>query len=306
MARIEDVAVFIEVADRGSFAQAARRLARSPAAVTRAVAELEARLGVRLLTRTTRAVSLTDAGQRFLAGAKRVLADLDEIERAAAGEGTAPRGELRVTAPILFGRLHLLPIVIEFLRRFPDVSVALSLLDRPVDLVDEGLDVALRIGTLAESSLVATRAGEVGRIVVASPAYLSRHGRPQTPADLGAHAVVAFSGIFATERWTFRQEGRELNATIKPRLVVNTAEAALDAARADFGVTRVLSYQAADDIVRGSLLRLLPAYDDDDELPIHLIYPGGRHPPPKLRAFLDFTVPRLRRRCDAIARATAS
>jgi len=150
MARIEDVAVFIEVADRGSFAQAARRLARSPAAVTRAVAELEARLGVRLLTRTTRAVSLTDAGQRFLAGAKRVLADLDEIERAAAGEGTAPRGELRVTAPILFGRLHLLPIVIEFLRRFPDVSVALSLLDRPVDLVDEGLDVALRIGTLAE------------------------------------------------------------------------------------------------------------------------------------------------------------
>jgi DNA-binding transcriptional LysR family regulator len=305
MARMEDVAVFIEVADRGSFAQAARRLARSPAAVTRAVAELEARLGVRLLTRTTRAVSLTDAGQRFLAGAKRVLADLDEIERAAAGEGTAPRGELRVTAPILFGRLHLLPIVIEFLRRFPDVSVALSLLDRPVDLVDEGLDIALRIGALAESSLVATRAGAVRRIVVASPAYLSRHGRPQAPADLTAHAVVAFSGIAGIERWTFRQDDRELNATITPRLVVNTAEAALDAARADFGITRVLSYQAADDIVRGSLLRLLAGYEGD-ELPIHLIYPGGRHPPPKLRAFLDFTMPRLRRRCDAIARAIES
>jgi DNA-binding transcriptional LysR family regulator len=305
MARTEDVAVFIEVAERGSFAEAARRLGRSPAAVTRAVAELEARLGVRLLTRTTRAVSLTEAGRRFLAGAKRVLADLDEIERAAAGQGTAPRGELRVTAPILFGRLHLLPIVLEFLRRFPEVSVSLSLLDRPVDLIDEGLDVALRIGALAESSLVATRAGAVRQIVVASPAYLSRHGGPQAPADLAAHAVVAFSGMAGIQRWTFRQEGRELNATIKPRLVVNTAEAALDAARADFGITRVLSYQAADDIVRGSLLRLLPAYEGD-EFPIHLIYPDGRHPPPKLRAFLDFTMPRLRRRSDAIARATAS
>jgi DNA-binding transcriptional LysR family regulator len=303
--RIDSVAVFIEVAERGSFAQAARRLGRSPAAVTRAVAELEARLGVRLLTRTTRAVGLTEAGRRFLAGAKRVVADLDEIERAAAGEGTAPRGELRVTAPMLFGRLHLLPIVIEFLRRFPDVSVALNLLDRPVDLIDEGFDVALRIGALAESSLVASRAGAVRQIVVASAGYLSGQGRPQAPADLGAHAVVAFSGIAGIERWTFRQGSRELNVAIKPRLVVNTAEAALDAARADFGVTRVLSYQAADDIVRGSLLRVLPAYEGD-ELPIHLIYPGGRHPPPKLRAFLDFTTPRLRRRCDAIARAIES
>jgi DNA-binding transcriptional LysR family regulator len=305
MDRIDSVGVFIEVGEGGSFAQAARRLGRSPAAVTRAVAELEGRLGVRLLTRTTRAVGLTEAGRRFLAGAKRVLADLDEIERAAAGEGTAPRGELRATAPILFGRLHLLPIVIEFLRRFPDVSVALNLLDRPVDLIDEGFDAALRIGALAESSLVASRVGAVRQIVVASAGYLSGHGRPQAPADLRAHAVVAFSGIAGIERWTFRQGSRELNVTIKPRFIVNTAEAALDAARADFGITRVLSYQAADDIVRGSLLRLLPAYEGD-ELPIHLVYPGGRHPPPKLRAFLDFTMPRLRRRCDVIARATAS
>src|SRR5215813_3752871 len=192
MDRIDSVAAFVEVAERRSFAAAARRLARSPAAVTRAVGELETRLGVRLLNRTTRAVSLTEAGERFLAGARRVLADLEEIERAAAGEGTAPRGELRVTAPILFGRLHLLPIVIEFLRRFPDVSVALNLLDRPVDLVEEGFDVALRIGTLAESSLVASRAGAVRQIAVASAGYLSRHGRPQAPADLGTHAVVAF------------------------------------------------------------------------------------------------------------------
>jgi DNA-binding transcriptional LysR family regulator len=305
MARTAGIAVFIEVADRGSFAEAARRLGRSPAAVTRAVAELESRLGVRLLNRTTRAVSLTEAGRRFLAGAKRVLADLDEIERAAAGEGTAPRGELRVTAPILFGRLHLLPIVIEFLRRFPDVSVAVNLLDRPVDLVDEGLDVALRIGALAESSLVATRVGALRLIVVASPDYLAQHGRPQAPADLGAHAVVAFSGISGVEHWAFRAAGREINVAIKPRLVVTTAEAAVDAARAGFGITRVLSYQAAEDIAGGSLARLLPAYEGD-ELPIHLIYPGGRHPPPKLRAFLDFTVPRLRRRSAAIMRATNS
>ena len=159
MDRTDAIAVFIAVADHGSFAEAARRLGRSPASVTRAVADLESRLGVRLLTRTTRAVSTTEVGQRFLGGAKRVLADLDEIERAAAGQGTAPRGELRLTAPILFGRLHVLPIVTEFLDRFPEVRAALALVDRPVDLVEEGLDVAVRIGALGESSAVATRVG---------------------------------------------------------------------------------------------------------------------------------------------------
>jgi DNA-binding transcriptional LysR family regulator len=305
MPRAEDIAAFIEVAERGSFAEAARRLRRSPAAMTRAVAELEARLGVRLLTRTTRAVALTEAGRQFLAGAQRVLADLDEIERAAAGEGTAPRGELRVTAPILFGRLHVLPIVLEFLRRFADVSVALSLLDRPVDLVEEGLDLAVRIGALAESSAVATRVGAVRRIAVASPDYLAQRGTPRAPADLGAHAIVAFAGVAGVERWLFHGEAGETGIAIKPRLIVTTAEAALDAAREGFGVTRVLSYQAAADIARGSLVRLLPAEEGDD-IPIHVMYPGGRHPPPKLRAFLDFTVPRLRRRCAAIMRATSS
>jgi DNA-binding transcriptional LysR family regulator len=305
MDRIDTVTVFAEVAERGSFVDAARRLRRSPAAVTRAIAELEARLGVRLLNRTTRAVSVTEAGQRFLAGAKRVLADLDEIERAAAGEGRAPRGELRVTAPILFGRLHVLPIVLEFLGRFPDVSVALTLLDRPIDLVEEGLDVALRIGVLAESSAIASRVGALHRIVVASPDYLARHATPRAPADLGAHAVIAFAGMFGTERWVFQDGGDEAGVAIEPRLVVTTAEAAVDAARAGFGLTRVLSYQAADDIDRGSLRRVLTAYEGD-ELPIHLLHPGGRHPPPKLRAFLDFAMPRLRRRSEAIERAVNS
>ncbi len=302
MDRTDAIAVFIAVADQGSFAAAARRLGRSPASVTRAVADLESRLGVRLLTRTTRAVSTTEAGQRFLGGAKRVLADLDEIERAAAGQGTAPRGELRLTAPILFGRLHVLPIVTEFLDRFPEVQAALALVDRPVDLVEEGLDVAVRIGALGESSAVATRVGALRRIVVAAPDYLARRGTPQRPADLTDHDVVAFSGIAGVEHWVFREAAGDVNVAIRPRLVVSTAEAAIDAARAGFGLTRVLSYQAAGDVARGSLLRVLPGYEGD-EVPIHLVYPGGRHPPPKLRAFLDFTTPRLRRRCAAITRA---
>jgi DNA-binding transcriptional LysR family regulator len=305
MDRAEAIAVFVEVAERRSFVAAARRLRRSPTAVTRAIGKLETRLEVRLLNRTTRAVSLTEAGERFLSGARRVLADLEEIERAAAGEGTAPRGELRVTAPILFGRLHVLPIVSEFLGRFPDVSVALSLLDRPVDLVEEGLDVAVRIGALPESSAVAARVGAVRRIIVASSDYIAQHGTPQAPADLGVHAIVAFSGIAGVEQWVFRDKADEASVAIRPRLVVTTAEAALDAVRAGFGITRVLSYQAAGDIARGSLLRLLSAHEGD-ELPIHLLYPGGRHPPPKLRAFVDFARPRLRRRCEAIMRSIYS
>jgi DNA-binding transcriptional LysR family regulator len=305
MDRAEALAVFVEVAERRSFVAAARRFRRSPTAVTRAIGELERRLGVRLLNRTTRAVNLTEAGDRFLAGARRVLADLEEIERAAAGEGTAPRGQLRITAPILFGRLHVLPIVTEFLGRFPDVSVALSLLDRPVDLVEEGLDVAVRIGPLAETSAVATRVGAVRRILVASPAYLTQHGTPRALADLGQHAVVAFSGVAGVEQWVFRDAAGEEGIAIRPRLVVTTAEAALDAVKSGWGITRVLSYQAADDIARGSLLRLLPTHEGD-ELPIHLVHPGGRHPPPKLRAFVDFARPRLRRRCEVIRRAVYS
>ena len=222
MDRIGSVAVFVEVAERRSFAEAARRLGRSPTAITRAIGELEARLGVRLLNPTTRAVGVTEAGERFLAGARRVLADLDEIERAAVGEGTAPRGELRVTAPILFGRLHVSPIMIEFLERFPDVSVALSLIDRPVDLVEEGLDVAVRIGALAESSAIASRVGALHRIVVASPDYLARCGTPKAPAELGAHAIIAFSGMEGADRWVFRGQGGEASVAIRPRLVGRT------------------------------------------------------------------------------------
>ncbi len=306
MDRIDSAALFVEVAERGSFAAAARHLGRSPAAVTRAVAELEARLGVRLLNRTTRAVSLTDAGTRFLTGARRVLAEFDEIERAAAGEGTAPRGELRVTAPIMFGRLHVVPIVVQFLRRFPDVSVALTLLDRPVDLVEEGFDAALRIGVLAESSAIATRIGAVRQVVVAAPGYLRERGIPVAPAELDAHTIIAFPNISSTERWIFRdRNGGILRVAIKPRLIVNTSEAAIAAALSGFGVTQILSYQAAEEVASGALSRLLQDYEGD-VWPIHLLYPGGRHPPPKLRAFLDFAAPRLRRRLEGLSVSDAA
>ena len=299
MDRIDSVAVFAEVAERGSFTGAAKHLNRSGAAVTRAVAELEARLGVRLLNRTTRAVSVTEAGQRFLAGARRVLADLDEIEQAAAGLGDAPRGELRVTAPIVFGRLHVLPLVTEFLGRFSEVAIRLALLDRSVGLVDEGFDVAIRIGQLSDTSAIAIRVGAVLQMVVAAPAYLERRGEPKTPDELAGHDIISFSGIDGVARWTF---GGGIDASIKPRLTVSTAEASIDAAASGFGITRVLSYQAGHALTNRSLVRLLREHEPAD-VPIHLVYPDGRHPPPKLRAFLDFVAPRLRQRCEQIARS---
>jgi DNA-binding transcriptional LysR family regulator len=296
MDRIDNVAVFAEVADRGSFAKAARHLNRSPAAVTRAVAELEARLGVRLLNRTTRAVSVTEPGQRFLAGARRVLADLTEIEQAAIGQGIAPRGELRLTAPIVFGRRHVLPLVTDFLTQFPEVSVRLALFDRPVDLVEEGIDAAIRIGTLGNTSAIATRVGALRRVVVAAPVYLKRRGIPKAPRDIATHDTIAFLGMDGVERWVF---AGGVEAPIKPRLIVNTAEAAVDAAVSGFGITRMLSYQAADALSDKLLVRLLRDHEGD-EIPVHVVYPDGRHPPPKLRAFLDALVPQLRQRCEQI------
>jgi DNA-binding transcriptional LysR family regulator len=295
MDRIESLAVFVEVAEHASFAEAARRLNRSPPAVTRAVAELEARLGVQLLTRTTRAVAVTEAGQLFLAGAKRVLADLEDIEQAAAGRGHAAVGELRVTAPIVFGRLHLLPLVTEFLRRYPSVSVRLFLSDRPTDLVEEGFDVALRIGALTDLSAIATRVGSVRHVVVAAPSYLETHRAPETPDDLAAHDTISVEGSFDSARWAFRTGSDRRHVGVTPRLIVNTAEAALDAAISGLGVTRVLSYQAQSARAAGSLMSLLDEFSDE-ELPVHVLYPAGLHPAPKLRAFLDFAVPGLRRR----------
>jgi len=299
MDRIEDIEVFAEVAGQGSFAAAARRLNRSPTAITRAVADLESRLGVRLLNRTTRAVSLTDAGERFLGGARRVLSDLAEIEQAAAGQGIAPRGELAVTAPMLFGRLHVLPVVNAFLAAYPDVNARLMLLDRSVDLVEERLDAAIRIGPLSDSSAIATRLGALRRIVVASPDYLKRSGMPEHPDDVAAHDVIVFGGLGGS-RWDFGAGEKAVRFT--PRLTVNTAEAAMDAVMSGLGMTRVISYQAVDALARGDVVQVLERYGKE-ETPVHLLYPAGAHPPPKLRAFIDLAVPKLRKRLDEIGRA---
>jgi DNA-binding transcriptional LysR family regulator len=301
MIQTESMAVFAEVADAGSFVGAARSLNRSPASVTRVIADLETQLGVRLLNRTTRAVSLTEAGQRLLTGAKRVLADLSEIEQAAAGQASAPRGELAVTAPIVFGRKHVLPLVTEFLAQYPEMKIRLALTDRSSDLIEDGLDAAVRIGELPSSSAVATRVGAVRRVVVASPDYLKRRGEPKTPADLADHDTIAFAALDGIDRWRFRTGKGSSDGAIRPRLVVNTAEAAIDAAESGFGITRVLCYQVADALERKSLVRILGVFEED-AVPIHVLYPQGRHTPPKLRAFLDVIVPRLRARCDAVAR----
>ncbi len=295
MDRLLSFSAFVTVAEHSSFAEAARRLNRSPAAVTRAVAELEAHLGVRLLNRTTRSVSLTEAGQHFFTGAKRVLADLNDIEQAAAGQGSVASGELRLTAPIVFGRLHVLPVLTQFLRQFPAVSVRYVLTDRSADLVDEGLDVAIRIGALTDQSSVATRIGAVGRTMVGSPAYLASRGTPVLPTDLIDHDIVSFvSSSSSDERhWRLNLGGQETKVAVAPRLIVSTAEAALDAVRDGLGLTCVLSYQASASITDGSLVQVLDRFDDE-ALPVHVLYPGGRHPAPKLRAFLDFAVPRLR------------
>jgi DNA-binding transcriptional LysR family regulator len=206
-----------------------------------------------------------------------------------------------VTAPILFGRLHVLPVITDFLTAYPDVSVRLLVTDRPADLVEEGLDVAIRIGVLRDSSAIATSIGALPSVVVATPEYVARRGTPREPADLASHDIVAFGGLWGLERWTF---ARGVSVAIKPRLTVTTAEAAIDAATAGFGITRMLGYQVADPIAEGSLVRLLRDYEVEP-WPAHLLYPSGPHPAPKLRAFVDFAVPRLRQRMDRVTQVLA-
>ena len=279
MDRVEDIEVFVEVAGQASFTAAARRLNRSPAAVTRAVADLEARLGVRLLNRTTRAVSLTDAGERFLGGARRVLADLTEIEQAAAGQGSAPRGELGITAPILFGRLHVLPIVTEFMRAFPDVTARLMLLDRPVDLIEERLDAAIRIGALADSSAIATRLGACAASWSQRRPIWRGAARRSDRRTSAAHDVVVFGGLGAAS-WDFGADG---TVRLSPRLTVTTAEAAIDAVARASASRACSSYQAVDALARGAVAQVLARI----------------RPRRKLRCICSIRAARIRRRSCA-------
>ncbi|MBV9559885.1 MAG: LysR family transcriptional regulator [Bradyrhizobium sp.] len=289
MDRIEAMQAFVAVADLQGFAPAARKLRLSPSGVTRLVAALEDHLGVRLLQRTTRKVALTDAGARYLERARRILADVEEAEIAAESERTQPAGRLVVSAPVGFGRLHVGPVVTAYLKKYPEVSCELRLQDRVVSLVEDGVDLAVRIGELADSAIVARHVGEMRRIVVASPAYLAARGEPNTPAALAAHDTIQFGANAVTAEWRFVSDGEELRADIAPRFVTNVADAAIQYAEAGGGLTRVLAYQAAEAIRRGRLRIVLQRFEQKP-LPIHMVYPTSRLLSAKVRAFIDLVV----------------
>lgn len=287
------MSVLLEAVDAGSLSEAGRRLGMPLATVSRKVSELEAHLGTKILARSNRRLALTDAGMSYVESCRRILDDIAEVERTAAGEYRAPRGNLTVTAPIVFGRSHVLPLLKDFLNAFPSVDVRLDLSDRRVDFTEEHADVAVRIGVLPDSGLIATKIGETRQSVCASPTYLAARGIPQAPKDLIKHDCITFDRLNAPEIWRFDRNRSETRAAIHSRLTVSTAEAAIDAAIAGVGITRVLCYQIAEHVRDGRLERLLRDFEPAPS-PISLIYPDHGRLPMKLRAFLDFMTPRLR------------
>ncbi len=296
MDRLDNLSVFIAVADQGSFIAAARQLGRSPAAVTRAVAALEDRLATRLLTRTTRAVALTEAGQRYLDQARRALAEFAELDTVAGGIGGEPAGLLSVTAPEMFGRMHVLPVVLDFMRDYPRIEVSLLLVNRVVSYIDEGVDLGLRIGQLPDSSLRAIPLGHMRRVLCASPAYLASAGTPAQPEDLpGFETIVISGGRPSPDRWSFGVAPDERSVLVRPRLAVSTMQAALDAAVAGGGLVRAWSYQSAPLEAAGQLRYLLTGHEPAP-MPVQLVYPAGRHMPLKTRLFLDRATAALRGR----------
>lgn len=286
MDRIDAMQAFVAVADLQGFAPAARKLRLSPSGVTRLIAALEDRLGARLLQRTTRSVTLTDAGSRYLERARRILADVEEAESAAEGERTRPSGRLVVSAPIGFGRLHVSPLMSAYLTRFPEVAGELRLEDRMVSLVEDGVDLAVRIGQLADSSLVARHVGEMRRIVVASPGYLKARGEPKTLEAVAAHDTIQFGATAGMADWRFVEDGREVRVAIAPRLSTNSADAAVQYAEQGGGLTRVLAYQAADAIKHGRVKVVLAKFELP-AMPVHIVYPTSRLLSAKVRTFID-------------------
>lgn len=293
MDQLHAMKVFVRVAETGGFAEAARNLNMSPPAVTRAVSALEDAIGARLLTRTTRSVQMTDAGHRYLEDCRRILADIKEADAAASGIYATPTGMLTVTASVLFGQIYVLPIITEFLDTYPDVSARLLFLDRVTNIVDEGIDVSIRIGHLPDSSHAAIKVGTVRRVVCASPAYLETRGVPRTPADLAEHTIIAGTSAFASLDWRFGQEDKRSSVQVRPTLYCNTYAGVIEAARLDWGLARVLSYQIGPCLEEGSLLTVLEDYEEEP-LPIHIIHPEGRKASAKVRSFVDFAAERLR------------
>lgn len=293
MDRFQELRSFIAVAETGGFARAAARLGSSPPAVTRLIAALEARLGVQLFNRTTRSVHLTDAGLRFAEGARAALDALDAAETEATGASSLPSGRLTVTASVTMGRSLLPPIVNDFLRAHPRVAARVLLLDRVVNLVEEGVDVALRVGDLPDSSLISVRMGAVKRILVASPDYLARRVLPRGPDDLKQHSIIAFTGLMPDREWRYAHGKRMRRVSLQPRVEINDAVSAIASAEQGEGVTICLSYMVADKIASGALVEVLAEFAPPP-VPVQLVYPQGHLVAPKVRAFVDFTAPRLR------------
>jgi len=295
--RLESMTILVAVVDAGSLSAAARQLGMPLASVSRKVAELEAHLNTRLLHRTTRQLSLTEAGASYVAACRRILEEIGEAERSASGEYAAPKGELVVTAPMVFGRLHVLPVVAEFLAQFPQIGVNLVLTDRVAHLMEEQIDVALRIGELPDSSFMATRVGTVRRVICASPAYLAARGVPASVDELAHHDCITFDVLASKPAWVFKSAKGEQSVPVRSRFAVNTAEAAIDGAKAGVGLIRVLSYQVAE-ALRSQTLQAVLAHHEAQPLPVSLVHKGQAPLPLKLRAFLDFVAPRLRARID--------
>ncbi|MGE3988375.1 LysR substrate-binding domain-containing protein [Pseudorhodoplanes sp.] len=293
MDRLEAMSILVAAVEAGSFTAASRKLGVPLPTISRKVADLEAHLNARLLMRTTRKLSLTDAGEAYLAASRKILEQVSEAERAASGEYLVPRGHLSIAAPIVFGRLHVLPIVNAFLAAFPEIDIQLVLSDRNADLIGDHLDLAVRIGALRDSSMMAARVGSVRYVVCASPDFLGAHGVPAAPDDLMALPCVTF-GATATASWAFASDGQAGRPiAVRSRLAVNTAEAAVDAAVAGVGIVRVLSYQVASALQKGRL-RIVLADFEPAPLPVHLLHPAQTRPPLKLRRFIEFAAPRLK------------
>ena len=300
MDRLDSMSVFAAIVDGGSLSVAGRRIGVPLATVSRKLADLEAHLKTRLITRSTRKLVLTDAGRDYLAACRQILEQVNEAERAAAGAYANVKGHLVIAAPIVFGRLHVMPAAAAFLELHPEVDIQLRLGDRNVNLIEEHVDVALRIGTLPGSNLVATQVGAIRRVVCASPDYLHRFGTPQTLDDLAGHRCISFDGLDAATAWTFvGSDGEKRPVAIHSRLTVSTADAAIAASILGLGLTRVLSYQVADALRDGRLVRLL-ADDEPPAVPASLIYPGQGRLPMKTRAFIDFAVGQIRGRLQAL------
>lgn len=294
----------IAAVDGGSLSAASRALGTPLPTVSRRVSDLEAHLGAQLLVRTSRKLILTEAGEVFIASARRIIEELGEAERAASGEYREPRGELIVTAPILFGRLHIAPIVHDFLAAYPQVSVRLVLSDSVIDMVEAHVDVGVRIGRLPDSDLIARTAGHIRWVLCASPDYLAKRSGPETPDDLVEHDCIAFEGLQTYRSWTIGTGSAARTVAIRPRFSVNTAEAVVEGAAAGLGIARVLSYQAAEAVARGQVRTVLPGWGADP-IPVSLVHQPQRVQPLKRRAFLDFSAPRLGIALGRIERAIA-